>query len=377
MKIAHVVATFPPRVGGVGTVAYDECRKLAQRGHEVTVFTLWYPDDYKYDPMPVPFKVVRLVPQLRLGDAGRVPPLKNMLDGFDVVHLHYPWYGGAEFVFKAKQKYVVTYHMDAAPVGIIKKAIQFVYDTLYAKNILSKAEKVVCFDQEQLLHSDFGKIIPAHKIVELPNGIDTDIFCPNDVGADHNQPLQRELVFVGNLMPVKGLDVLLKSLAVIVGVGGRLPVPSTTSIHLTVIGSGYSESYYKKMVDDLALQNHVTFVGSVPSRELPQYYRRAWCTIIPSRAESFSLVALESLACGTPVIVSNIPGARSRVVEGVDGLLVTPGSVDSLVDTITHMINLTTLQRNQVGERGVQKVQEQYGLEKHIATLETIYAHVI
>ena len=102
MKIAHVVSTFPPQVGGMGQVALEEAQRLAKMGHEVTVFALGYAGT-KYHDQDFPFKVVRLWTPFKYGDAGFAPQLFFKLKKFDVTHLHYPFYGSAQCVWWAKK----------------------------------------------------------------------------------------------------------------------------------------------------------------------------------------------------------------------------------------------------------------------------------
>lgn len=91
MKIAEVVATFPPSIGGMGEVCFNESEELAKRGHEVTVFTLRHFKKKEYTNEKFPFKVVRVRPFLKAGDAGLVPGIFFKLRGFDYIHLHYPF----------------------------------------------------------------------------------------------------------------------------------------------------------------------------------------------------------------------------------------------------------------------------------------------
>src|SRR3990167_4556854 len=126
MKIAHVVSTFSQQIGGMGSVCYNEAKRLAESGHEVTVFTLKYLGVI-YNDANFPFKVVRLKPLIKLGDAGLVPQILKYLQGFDLFHLHYPFYGGAEWLCFSKIPLVITYHMDAQVNGL-KAFVQKIYD---------------------------------------------------------------------------------------------------------------------------------------------------------------------------------------------------------------------------------------------------------
>lgn len=384
MKIAHVVSTFWPRLGGMGQVVYDECRALVKRGHAVGVITMRYPGMAKTETR-AGFTIQRLTPLLRLGDGGIVGGWAEPLADVDLVHLHWPWYGSAHRVAaacrKLGKKYVVTYHMDAAPRGLFKRLVRVLYDLAWAKKILRGAERVFVVDKNYFGESRFVAAINLSRVIELPNAVDTEIFKP--VSEQHSD---KTFIFVGNLMPVKRLDLLLAAMR---------EIPEA---RLVVVGGGYEEVRYKKMTTDYGLsrfccgaksrirdsaeaesgQDTVQFVGKITDRhELAKYYSSALALVVPSDTESFSLVALEAMACGIPVIASDIAGLRARVIDGENGFLFTPGSVESLIEKMKQMLGLTKDERKKMGARGRQLVEDQFNLEKHIEKLVAVYQHVI
>ncbi len=96
MRIAHLVSTFSPQLGGMGSVCAQEASGMAARGHDVTVFTMQYDKrDYTEHDKQFSFKIVRLKPWLRYGDAGFVPQVIWHIRNFDILHLHYPFFGGS------------------------------------------------------------------------------------------------------------------------------------------------------------------------------------------------------------------------------------------------------------------------------------------
>ncbi|EKD42973.1 MAG: glycosyl transferase group 1 [uncultured bacterium] len=373
MKIAFLISTFPPKVGGMGQVAYEEAKRLATHGHEVTVFTLDYPDlDLSFD-LDQKFKIVRLR-SLRFGDAGFAPQLICRLKGFDLVHLHYPFYGSAHCAFMAKvlndQKYLLTYHMDARPVGFLKKFLQKVYDFLWAKVLLKNAVGIITVDREHLLAADYIKFIAVKKVIEISNAVDTNIFTP-ELGVSDSEFLleyknKNIILFVGNPLPFKRLDFLLQAIP-------KLTTPNTV---LLINSGGYEIEKYKKIVDNLGVNDKVKFIGRQKDQsDLAKLYRRAQCLVVPSTssAESFSLVALEAQACGCPVIVSNVVGIRNRVDNNQNGYWFQTDSVDDLVQKIDQLLNLSSEQRLAFRQHAYLKVSQNYSWDKHVADLEKYY----
>jgi glycosyltransferase involved in cell wall biosynthesis len=384
MRIAHVVATFPPHIGGMGQVVWDEAKALAERGHEVKVFTLAYPGFSYLNDAPS-FKIERLHPFIKSGDAGWVPQLFFKLKDFDVVHLHYPFYGGAEWVWLAnlfkRQKYVVTYHMQAAPQSWFKAMVATVYDLFFKKAILGWAQKVLVVDQNYFVKFN-PAYFPTDQLVELSNPIDTNLFKPSDaratdVGLSPEWENKAILLFVGNLMPVKRLDLLIDAMAQLAIPPSQGGSRGVLDIRLLVVGGGYEEARYKKMVIEKKLSDYVKFVGRIEDKEkLAQYYNVATATVVPSDAESFSLVVVESLACGTPVVASDIPGIQGRIENGKNGFLFKAGSVESLLEQLQKVLVLSPEERSRMGELGRAKVLEKYSVAQHVDRLEKIYQSI-
>lgn len=371
MKIAHVIATFPPHFGGMGQVAFEEAILLAGAGHEVTVFTLRYPDQTYPEDQKLPFKVIRLKPFVKAGDAGFAPQLFWQLLGFDLVHLHYPFYGSAHLVYLAAKifgfKYIVTYHMDAVTKGG-KKIAQWLADLVWARAILRGARQVIAVDRDYFDASRYGRAVRSERVVELWNGVWTEIFKPGDKNLAvlklQKFSGKKILLFIGNPLPLKRLDLILQAMKII----------SDPELVLIAVGEGYSLPVYQKLADQLGLSAQVEFVRGVQFLPtLAEYCRAADATVVPSDSESFSLVAIGSLACGRPVIGSNIVGLRGRLEQGVDSFLFSPGSAGDLADKIVKFFALSAEQRQTMGERGRQKVLRDYTWENHLQKLEQIY----
>lgn len=362
MKIAHVVSTFPPHIGGMGAVCYNEAKRLAENGHDVTVFTLKYLGA-TYDDVKFPFKVVRLKPWVRFGDAGLVPQILNYLKGFDLVHLHYPFYGGAEWLCFSKIPMIITYHMDAQVSGV-KVVIAKAYNLFWPKILFARAKKIIAVDAEHFKKTKFGQLF-FNKTVEIPNGVDTDIFNSHPVDLEKlgltSLKDKKIILFVGNPIQLKRLDLLLNAVKLL----------ANDSLALVVVGGGYELEKYKQMAKNL---NNIYFVGQCNEQQkLSDYYNTASCVVVPSDYESFSLVATEAMACGIPVVASNIPGMAGRINNGVNGLLFEKGSVESLVSMLKQIMAMSDEERMVMGQKGRAEAESKYSWEKHMEKLKSLY----
>ncbi len=152
-----------------------------------------------------------------------------------------------------------------------------------------------------------------HDLRILPMGVDLQTrFTPS--------PHTREpatFLFVGRLVASKGLDVLLAALALL-----KQQIPD---VRLVVIGRGPEETCYRELVHTHSLANHVTFLGALPSAQLPEWYRRATALVSPTHTEGLGLALIEAAGCASPIIASDLPAVREILIDGVSGRL-TPAS---------------------------------------------------
>lgn len=368
MKIAQVVSTFSPRLGGMGTVCAQEAQGLVEAGHEVVVFTMQYDNiDYTAHDAQFPFKIIRLKPLVKFGDAGLVPQIiKKINNNFDLAHLHYPFYGGAEWLSFVKIPLVITYHMDAQVYGI-KKFIEKIYNLVWPKLLFAKAKAVITVDA-QFNQSKLLAGISSDKITEIPNGVDVDIFKPQPanfqvLGLDKYKE-KKVVLFVGNLLSVKRLDLLLKALQLL----------QNKEIVLLVVGDGEKLGMYKQMARELGVEAQVEFVGAQGKNQLALCYSMATCVVVPSDYESFSLVAIEAMACAKPLILSDLPMFKNKFEQAV---FFKQGSAESLCGALKTVFSLSNNQLKQIGELGRAKAIQDFSFTSHIKKLQFIYSRLI
>jgi glycosyltransferase involved in cell wall biosynthesis len=378
MRIAHVTATFPPHYSGTGMVCYYNALGLALLGHKVTVFTADYPPCQPVYPPEI--TVQRLRPWFRLGNAPFLPGLLH-LEGFDLIHLHYPFYFGAELIFyqavRRGQPYVLTYHQDVLFPGLLRFA-ERLHDNLLGNRILKRAAKVLATSWDYARASRLQGLLRTkpEAVGELPNGVDTERFHPTiDAEALRAQyglgGNERVILFVGALDRAhffKGMAVLLQSLAHVRDRRARL----------LIVGDGNLRTAYQRHASLLGLGERVIFCGRVSDAALPAHYALCDLLVLPSTTmgEAFGLVLLEAMACSKPVIASNLPGVRSVVSDGQDGLLVQPGNVHDLAEKISMLLDHPQ-RRQEMGARGRAKVEEKYAWPVIIPQLVRVYEEVL
>ncbi|MFN3301425.1 MAG: glycosyltransferase family 4 protein [Patescibacteria group bacterium] len=382
MKIAHIVSTFPPYFGGMGNVCYWQAKELAELGYEITVFTPWRGE--RFEIKDEKFKIQYLWPLLKYGNAALVPEIFIHLENFDIIHLHYPFIGGAEIIFFKKifslVPVVLQYQMDFTLPGFYS-LISRLYNRSFNWWIMEKVEKIIVSSYDYAKESKYLSYLleeDQEKIIEIPNGVDPEFFKPEKkknkelLRRYHLSDKDKIILFVGGLDKAhyfKGLDILLKAISNL-----RSHI---LNVKLLIIGEGNLRPKYEKLAEKLAITKEVKFLGKIPQQELPTHYNLADVFVLPSinRNESFGLVLLEAMACGKPCVASNLAGVRTVVDNYKTGFLVKVGNSDDLAEKIEILLVNKNLAKK-MGEAGRKKVLEKYYWKKIVKKLEELYKNI-
>jgi len=324
MKIAVIVSTFPPYQGGMGNMARSYAEGLSRLGHEVEVFCPAY---RKVEEEPAAsYKVRRLKPRGMFRNSAFLPQLSGKTRGFDLVNLHYPFYGGAEsVVFNKKTRgrripLVVNYQMDSVAKGWTGAAMAG-YGKIMLPSVLKAAEKVIVTSLDYAAHSAVAPAFRRHpeKFAAVPPGVDTSVFTPRPKSPEllsryGFRPQDRIVLFVGGLdraHAFKGVDFLLETWA----------EAKPRDARLLVVGRGDLRGKYLRTAADMGIAADVVFDDGVGENGLPAVYNLADLFVLPSvdRSEAIGIVLLEALASGVPLLASALPGVRSVVENGRNG----------------------------------------------------------
>jgi D-inositol-3-phosphate glycosyltransferase len=240
---------------------------------------------------------------------------------YEVLHANY-WLSG-QVAHRLKHELslpmVATFHTLALVKGNGASGAEVSGRVQGETDIIRCADLILASTGEEagLLDSLYGA--DPSRIEVLPPGVDHRLFSPGDRAEARERlghPGQRVLLFVGRIQPLKGLDLAVQALAeiddaVLWAVGG--PSGADGPAELERI---------QKLAADLGVTDRLLILPPRPHHELVDYYRAADVCLVPSRTESFGLVALEAAACGTPVVAASVGGLRSIVSDGETGLLV-------------------------------------------------------
>jgi D-inositol-3-phosphate glycosyltransferase len=253
-----------------------------------------------------------------------------------------------------------------------EKEIMSIADRLVAANPLEKAQMTWLYGAE-----------PA-RIEVIPCGVDLELFHPlprDEAKAHLEMPQDHKMVlFVGRIEPLKGIDVLIEAMALVLRDMDQL----RDEICLCIIGGDpdadadkmdQEMAHLQRMREKLGIADVVTFLGKRDQDDLPYYYSAAEVCVVPSHYESFGMVALEAMACGTPVIASRVGGLTFTVKDGHTGFLVPNDDRQALAKKLRLLLTNENL-RGDMGRQATQ-LARRYGWPIVAGQIVALYRELI
>ena len=380
MRIAHLTATFPPYPGGAGNTAYRFAREQAARGHEVEVFTA--PADGEA-PDPGGVIVHRIDPVFAIGNAPLIPSLRRV-EGFDVVHIHYPFIFGSELTLLARLKrsrrsQALLVHYKNRLVGNGPRGLLFeAYERTVAPTLIRAADRVCVLSAD---HADSVSYLrrtgerDSRKLVEMPNGVDSELFSP---GPDRSGLRERLGIGTGDVVAAfvatldrahhfKRVDLAIKALAKL----------GDERVHIVVAGGGELLDGFRDEARAAGVGERVHFLGAVPHAELPDVLRASDLFLLTTEPpESFGIVLIEAMAAGLPAIATDYPGVRA-VIDADTGLLVEQGDADSVAAALAELAGAGPAARAEIGAAGRAKAEREWSWPSLVERMDAAYAGAI
>jgi glycosyltransferase involved in cell wall biosynthesis len=328
--------------------------------------------------------VHRIDPVLAIGNAPLIPRLAR-IEGFDVVHLHYPFIFGSELTLlgrlrRRRRAQALLVHYKNRLVGNGARGALFsAYEHTVAPALIRAADRVC------VLSADHANSVPylrragerePEKLIEMPNGVDTELFAPGADGTDLRDRLgipaeATVAAFVATLDRAhhfKRLDVAIDAVA---RLGSEGP-------HLVVAGGGELLDGFRERARDAGAAERVHFLGGVSHSELPAVLRGVDMFVLTTEPpESFGIVLIEAMATGLPVIATDYPGVRAVVDEGRTGFVVPAGDPDAVAGAIRELLSMGAEGRERMGSRGREKAVREWGWETLLDRMDVAYAEAI
>lgn len=391
MKICQVVSCFPYReyiegtpvekgyhIGGVERHVLEISKALTKRGLFVTVLTTRAPHHKNYHEINE-FEIVRVPYGVPLYSSSIPFSIFRYLDpdDYDLIHAHAANPTIADLAcFKnfGKIPFILTYHNDITKEGYVGKIISYIYNKTLGDFLLKNSNVIIATTKSYAEKSIRLKRF-KHKIRVIPNGVNLNTFNKNidekKIRIHHSIPIQSKIIlFVGALEMYKGIEYLLKAFKKILNY-------EKTS-YLIIVGMGSILKQLKEMTVELEISDNVIFAGYVSDNDLPYYYSACDLFVLPSTSsgEGFGIVQIEALACGKPVICTDLPGVNEVDKNEVASLHIPPKDCDSLANAILELLENEKLAR-EMGENGRKLVEEKYTWARVAEEMERVYRELI
>lgn len=390
--------------GGMNVYVRDLTRELGRIGVHVDVFTrsqdehvphVLHDLGYGNRVVHVPAGPEVPIPKNQLPDH-----LPEFVDGirrfasekglkYDIIHSHY-WLSGLAAQPLKAEWHIPFVHMFHT-LGRMKNRVAQTDAEIEGEDrlegeqqVIRDADRIIAATPAEQAQLEFLYGVTHQKMTIIPPGVDTSRFypIPSDearavVGVPANE---RMLLYVGRIEPLKGVDTLVEAIARMRQTGVLCQSPH----YLAIIGGDPDAdpefmtaemARLQQLSRNLGLGDLVVFLGKRSQDSLPDYYSAAEVVVVPSHYESFGMVALEAMACGTPVVASQVGGLAFLVQDGVTGFHVPDGDPEALCDRLSRLIMDAPL-RKKMGEQAADYARG-YGWNKIAPRILALYRETI
>jgi D-inositol-3-phosphate glycosyltransferase len=371
--------------GGMNVYVRDITRELGRRGIHVDVFTrsqdehqphvkedLGHGNRVIHVPagpeVPLPKDILyEHVPEF-VGGVREFARANGLT--YDLIHSHYWLSGAAARSLQAVwgTPFVHMFHT----LGLMKNRVALSPEEFESNlriqvetDLMNQADRVIAATPAEEAQLQWLYRADVRRVAVIPPGVDLGLFYPRSaaeakarIGVD---PRLKLVLFVGRIEPLKGLETLLRALTLLL----RRGVCEYDNLCLAVIGGDSIDDQemtnaemgrLMALRDELGLAELVTFLGKQDQDELSDYYAAAEAVVMPSLYESFGMVALEAMACGTPVIASEVGGLAFLVKDGETGFHVPDRDPEALADRMCQILTDPEL-RAGLGEKAARHAQ--------------------
>ena len=386
--------------GGMNVYIVELAKRMAAAGTEVEIFTRATSGDLPPMVEMAPGVVVRHITAGPYGGLAKedLPgqlcaftsgvlraEVHHELGYYDLVHSHY-WLSG-HVGWLAKERWGVPLVHSMHTMAKVKNALLAEDDipepdarVIGEAQVVRVADRLIANTADEarelvtLYGADPGRLVIVHP------GVDLDVFKPTDISAARARlGLPADgivLLFVGRIQPLKAPDLLLRAATRMIEADPSLRERLVVAIVGGPSGSGLAApEHLHKLAATLGIADLVRFEQPVPQWALADWYRAATVTVVPSYSESFGLVALESQACGTPVVGAAVGGLRTAVADGHSGVLLDEHDPESYAEVIRRIAIEPRLRAHLARGAGDHAVR--FGWSASAATLLDVYGEAI
>jgi glycosyltransferase involved in cell wall biosynthesis len=363
MKIVMHCLYFPPEIGGLESHVFHLCKGLVEAGCDVSIVTSCSQEGLLAEEEIEGIRVFRTwLPQRSAFGwtahaIGSMPRLIQLSAHADVVH-------GQSFqsvlpAYAARRineiPMVTSWHTS----HFLKKADELLWKPIFREFLRSSQHNFTA----SIEIADVAKSLAPDAMIEaIPNGVDTQIFQPSanmKIGAKATT-----LIVPRRLYEKNGVEFFIRAMPLIA---------EAIDVRALIVGDGPEKSRLEELALSLGMQSKIEFLGKREHSEIPKLLNSADIAIFPSLMEATSVAALEAMACGIPVVASDVGGLPELVDNDVGGLF-RPRDSRSLAETVLSLVSRNDF--HELGSRARQRVVEKWSnqhlVNRHLDTYQSI-----
>lgn len=377
MKILMALTYYYPHWTGLTAFAVRLAEGLAARGHQVTVVTSRYQRALAREEVHNGVRIVRVQPVLRLS-RGQVMPgffaaVNRLVREHDVVQVHTPMLETAAvglLAHRAGRKMLMTHHGDLVmPRGVWNQFVQRTVGYLLRKGA-EQADLISIYTQDYADHSAFlrphrAKVVPVYPPFSFPQANpEAALAWRRELGLNG----AKVVGFAGRFVEEKGFDYLLQAIPLV-----RERHPDVKFVYAGETRVVY-ERFYERCLPLLEAQrDHVLELGLITDpQRMADYYALCDVFVLPSRTDCLASVQVEAMLSGTPVVATNIPGAREVVKATGMGLLVPPRDERALAEGLTKVLDDPAAY-----QRSYEQITGVFNTAKSIVDYEALFERLV
>jgi glycosyltransferase involved in cell wall biosynthesis len=369
LNILFLTKYYPPSVGGIERYSHLLCTGLVQRRHNVEVIAFSDENSEARTEIVDGVTVHRLKRHINLARAPlslTLPArLRQATADCDVVHLNFPnpWMELMYLALHPQIPTVLSYHSDI----LRKHPFQRIYMP-FAHRLFQRVSAVIASSPAYAASSElltrFG-----HLCHTIPYPVDIDRMQAVQDGeiAAARKRHGRFVLFCGRLVHYKGIEYLVEAIS------------QLNDVRLVIAGTGPEQAKCRQAIVSLGLEDRVDLVGKIDDDELKALYHACECFVLPSisRAESFGIVLAEAMACGRPVISTDIGSGTSHInIDGETGYVVPPRDAKALAAAIARVVGDVDIQR-QLGSSARRRAETSFGTDTILDQTIQLYDEIV
>ena len=366
MKILRVSSDlYPYTIGGLGVHVHELSKSIANKGHQMTVYASAN-NIHTQQGVTDNYEFYNFQPLLKISGNSIAPSMLTTLlkkaKEFDLIHAHSHLFFSTNLTVFIKRltkiPLIVTNH------GLISQTVpmnlQRIYLPTVAKWTLQYSDAVICYTPEMVKEmGDWG--IPTKNVRVIHNGVNVEVFKPLK-----KNKRDYDIIWVGRYVPGKGVGYLLEIV--------RELRKDFKDLKVLMIGNGPLKESIEKKAKEMDLMNNIKFLEKISNDELPSYYNNCKLFVLTSLEEGVPRTILEAMACGTPIVCTNLPQLQ-KLIDGC-GILVEKKNILGFVDAISTIFQDQRLSE-EFAQNGRRKIKENYSWDDTVTQTLSLYKEMI